>query len=257
MADARINPEAPPAPEHVATQREDYRPPDWLVPEIALDFALDPAATRVRATLKVTRNGDHDRPLRLDGDGLTPLKVAVDGGDARWSMDGAALVIELAGDRATIETEVEIAPAANTKLMGLYASGGVLCTQCESEGFRRITFHPDRPDVLVALPGADEADKARFPVLLANGNLRRQSGDGGRRPPLGANGRIRSPSRAICSRWSPATSPPTATASPPCAAATSISPSGSREADLPQTAPRDGQPEGGDGVGRAGLWPRI
>ena len=181
MADVRAIPEQPPPPEHVATRREDYRPPDWLVPEIALDFALDPAATRVRATLAVTRNGGHDRPLRLDGDGLTPLKVAVDGGDGRWSMDGPALVIELAGDRATIETEVEITPASNTKLMGLYASGGGLYTQCEAEGFRRITFFPDRPDVLSRYRVRMEAGAAAFPVLLTNGNcVASGTTDGGR-----------------------------------------------------------------------------
>jgi aminopeptidase N len=170
MADARTVPEQPPSPVHVATRREDYRPPDWLVPEIRLEFALDPAATRVRATLDVTRNGDHDRPLRLDGDELVPLNVSVDGDDANWSMDGPALVIELAGDRATIETEVEIHPAANTKLMGLFASGGGLYTQCEAEGFRRITFFPDRPDVLSRYKVRMEADAAAFPVLLTNGN---------------------------------------------------------------------------------------
>jgi aminopeptidase N len=176
MADLRtlpetdIVPEAPLSPTHVTIRREDYRPPDWLVPEIALDFALDPGATRVRATLSVERNGGHDRPLRLDGDGLTPLNVRVDGQDAAWRMDGPALVVELAGDRATVETEVVIHPKTNTRLMGLYASGGMLCTQCEAEGFRRITFFPDRPDVLSRYRVRMEADEARFPVLLTNGN---------------------------------------------------------------------------------------
>ncbi len=152
------------------TRRADYRAPDWLVPEIALDFALDPAATRVRATLTVTRNGAHDRPLRLDGDGLAPLSVKVDGVDAAYDMDGPALVIALPGDTHRIETEVEIAPESNTQLMGLYASGGNLCTQCEAEGFRRITFFPDRPDVLSRYRVRMTADKARYPVLLANGD---------------------------------------------------------------------------------------
>jgi aminopeptidase N len=163
--------EAPAAPEHVAIHRKDYLPPDWLVPEVALDLELDPERTCVRATLKVTRNGDHDRPLRLAGDELKPLSVRVDGGEARWTMDGDTLVIELAGNGATVETELEIEPAANSQLMGLYASGGILCTQCESEGFRRITFHPDRPDVLSVYRVRMSADKARFPILLANGNL--------------------------------------------------------------------------------------
>ncbi len=141
MSDARLNPEAPPSPEHVAVLRKDYRPPDWLVPEVALDVALNAERTVVRATLKVERNGDHDRPLRLAGDELELLRVT--GG--KWHMDGTSLVIAISGDAATVSTEVAIGPKANSKLMGLYASGGILCTQCESEGFRRITFHPDRP----------------------------------------------------------------------------------------------------------------
>ncbi|HVF37906.1 MAG TPA: aminopeptidase N [Sphingomicrobium sp.] len=175
--DAIRNPEAPPSPTHVAIYRKDYRPPDWMVPEISVEFELDPQRTRVRSTLKVHRNGAHDRPLRLAGDGLRPLAVTVDGEEARWTLDDETLVIELDGDEGTIASEVEIAPNANSQLMGLYASGGILCTQCESEGFRRITFHPDRPDVLSVYRVRMSADKAHFPVLLANGNLV-ASGDG-------------------------------------------------------------------------------
>ncbi|UVO55401.1 aminopeptidase N [Sphingomonas sp. SUN039] len=152
-------------------RREDYRPPDWLVPDIALDFDLGAAKTHVAATLTVTRNGNHDRPLVLDGDGLVPLSVRVDGQAVNdWRMDGGRLVVPLAGNAATVETEVEIAPEANTQLMGLYASGGLLCTQCEAEGFRRITFFPDRPDVLSRYAVRMVADKAAYPVLLANGD---------------------------------------------------------------------------------------
>ena len=78
-----LNPEAPTSPEHVAIHRKDYRPPDWMVPEIELQFELDPTATRVRSTLKVERNGSHDRPLRLSGDGLKALVVKVDGNEVR------------------------------------------------------------------------------------------------------------------------------------------------------------------------------
>ncbi|MCL6729977.1 aminopeptidase N [Sphingomonas hankyongi] len=176
MADVRATPEvltppeAPPSPTHVATRREDYRPPDWLVPEISLDFDLDPQRTRVRASLEIVRNGDHDRPLRLDGDELTLISARVDGREVEPGLDGKQLVLDLPGSRAMVETEVEIAPAANTKLMGLYASGGILCTQCEAEGFRRITFFPDRPDVLSRYRVRMEADKDRFPILLSNGN---------------------------------------------------------------------------------------
>ncbi|HET9353352.1 MAG TPA: M1 family aminopeptidase, partial [Sphingomicrobium sp.] len=177
MSDVLEQPEAPAAPAHVATYRKDYREPDWLVPEVALELELDPDLTRVRSTIRVSRNGDHRRPLRLVGNELKPLSVRADGAAARWTMDGDTLVIELSGDEATVETKVEIAPGANSKLMGLYASGGILCTQCESEGFRRITFHPDRPDVLSRYRVRMSADKARFPILLANGNLI-ASGDG-------------------------------------------------------------------------------
>ena len=175
MADVRTTPteipaEAPPSPTHATIRREDYRPPEWLVPEVSLDFALDPEATRVRATLQVVRNGNHRSPIRLDGDELTPRTVRVDGQDAKWRMEGDQLVIDVAGDRATVETEVMIDPTANTKLSGLYASGGMLCTQCEAEGFRRITFFPDRPDVLSRYRVRLEGDEARFPILLTNGN---------------------------------------------------------------------------------------
>jgi aminopeptidase N len=166
MADAQTAPQAP-----RITRREDYRAPEWNVPEIALDFELDPAETRVRATLEVERNGANQAPLRLLGDGLTPVAVRVDGAEAAdWSMDGPDLLIPLSGDAHRVETEVVIAPERNTQLQGLYASGGMLCTQCEAEGFRRITFFPDRPDVLSKYRVRMTADKARFPVLLANGD---------------------------------------------------------------------------------------
>ncbi len=154
----------------VAIRREDYRAPDWLVPEVSLDFDLDAVKTRVKATLAVTRNGAHDRPLVLDGDGLTPLSVMVDGAPAQWQTDGGKLVIALTGNEHRVETEVEISPIANTTLMGLYASSGMLCSQCEAEGFRRITFFPDRPDVLSKYSVRMEADKSAYPVLLANGD---------------------------------------------------------------------------------------
>ncbi|HUD94318.1 aminopeptidase N [Sphingobium sp.] len=154
-------------------RRADYRVPDWLVPDIALDFDLDPALTRVRATLSVVRNGDHDRPLRLDGDGLIPLEVKVDGQvleETQWHLEAGALIVALSSETHSVETLVELAPESNSKLMGLYASGGLLCTQCEAEGFRRITFFPDRPDVLSRYSVYMVADKVRFPVLLANGD---------------------------------------------------------------------------------------
>ncbi len=152
-------------------RREAYRPPEWLVPTLSLDFDLDPAATRVRARLQVTRNGAHAEPLRLDGAGQPPIAVQVDGVLANdWRIEGEQLVIPLSGEVHVVETEVKIAPDSNTQLMGLYASGGNLCTQCEAEGFRRITFFPDRPDVLTRYTVRMTADRARYPVLLSNGD---------------------------------------------------------------------------------------
>src|SRR4051794_13017674 len=167
---AETAPEAPPSPTHVAIRREDYRPPDWLVPEIRLDFGLELNRTSVRATLAGERNGDHDRPLRLDGSELKLISVKVEGQKVDWKREDGQLVIAVAGVRVTVETEVEINPAANTKLMGLYASNGMLCTQCEAEGFRRITFFPDRPDVLSKYRVRMEGDAGTFPILLSNGN---------------------------------------------------------------------------------------
>ncbi len=166
MLDVQNAPAAPPV-----IHREDYRPPDWLVPHVDLDFSLAAERTRVRATLSVERNGDHDRALRLDGDELVPLVVRVDGEEtANWALEEGALVIPLDGRAHRIETEVELNPAANTKLMGLYASSGLLCTQCEAEGFRRITFFPDRPDVLSRYHVRMEAVRGTYPVLLCNGD---------------------------------------------------------------------------------------
>lgn len=169
MADTRATAAAPATP--VVTRRSDYAPPAWKVPQVALDVALDPLATRVHARLEVVRAGAHDEPLRLDGAGQVPLAVRVDGIAVNdWRIVGEQLVLALPGDAHVVETEVEIAPDRNTQLMGLYASGGILCTQCEAEGFRRITWFPDRPDVLSTYRVRMTADKARFPVLLANGD---------------------------------------------------------------------------------------
>src|SRR5438270_6280174 len=174
MLDIRTNPEAPPSPTHVAIRREDYRPPDWLVTEIGLRFTLGIEKTRVQSKLSVKRNPDartDTNVLRLNGDELTPAGVWIDGEQSdEWTMEGSDLLIELSGDQHEIGIDTEINPAANTKLMGLYASNRMLCTQCEAEGFRRITFFPDRPDVLSKYHVRMEGDAAAFPVLLSNGN---------------------------------------------------------------------------------------
>lgn len=169
MADIQSTQAAAPA----IIRRADYRVPDWLIPDIALDFDLDAARTRVWSDMSVARNGDHDRPLRLDGDGLVPLAVKVDGrtlDETEWTLEAGALVVPLGGATHKVEVLVELAPESNSKLMGLYASSGLLCTQCEAEGFRRITFFPDRPDILSRYSVKLTADKARYPILLANGD---------------------------------------------------------------------------------------
>ncbi len=151
----------------------DYRPPAFLIDETDLTFILEPAATRVKARLTIRRNGDHQEPLRLDGERLKPISVVLDGqpiGPSGRTIDDKGLSIADAPDRFVLETEVEIDPAANKALMGLYMSGGRFCTQCEAQGFRTITWFADRPDVLSRFTVRIEADGA-FHHLLSNGNL--------------------------------------------------------------------------------------
>lgn len=165
MLDAMSAPVTPPA-----IRRDAYLAPDWMVPQVALDFQLDAARTLVTATLTVERNGAHDRPLVLNAESLELLSVTVDGVEQDAAISDDRLILSLAGAQHRITTRVALAPDRNTQLMGLYASGGNLCTQCEAEGFRRITPFPDRPDVLSRYSVRMTADKARYPVLLANGD---------------------------------------------------------------------------------------
>ncbi|MCB2077508.1 MAG: aminopeptidase N, partial [Novosphingobium sp.] len=173
---------APPPQAQPVINREDYRPPNWLVPEVRLSFRLGIDATHLTSKLSVERNpeGGSDT-LRLNGDGIAALCVNVDGKAADgWRMDGPDLLIDLSGDSHEVEIETALNPAANSQLMGLYASNGMLCTQCEAEGFRRMTFFPDRPDVLSIYRVRMEGDKESFPILLSNGNCVAQGeGDAG------------------------------------------------------------------------------
>ncbi|MGQ2928860.1 MAG: aminopeptidase N, partial [Sphingopyxis sp.] len=174
MTDASSTPVLP-----VTIHRGDYRPPEWQVPDVALDFALGIDETKVSAGLSVERRADTPVPLTLRGDAITPVEVRVDGAVWNdWRMQGSDLIVDL-GDRiaATVEVDTVIDPSANTNLMGLFASNGMLCTQCEAEGFRRITFHPDRPDVMSRYRVRMAGDKTAFPILLSNGNCVEQ-GDG-------------------------------------------------------------------------------
>jgi aminopeptidase N len=151
----------------------DYHAPDFRIETIHLDFALEPEATRVTARMIVVRKGDAKAPLRLDGENQKLLSVALDGralspGD--YALDDNSLTIASVPDRFTLEIASEISPAANMALEGLYQSGGMFCTQCEPEGFRRITYFIDRPDNLSVFTVRIEAAKEQYPVLLSNGN---------------------------------------------------------------------------------------
>ncbi|HEX2555612.1 MAG TPA: aminopeptidase N [Microvirga sp.] len=155
---------------------EDYRPSDFLIERVELDVRLDPTATRVTAVLALRPNpeGRPGAPLVLDGDDLVLKALALDGRDlpaGAFAADPQALTIPEPPQRPfTLTIETEIDPSANTKLMGLYRSSGIYCTQCEAEGFRRITYFLDRPDVMAVYTTRIEADREEAPVLLGNGN---------------------------------------------------------------------------------------
>jgi aminopeptidase N len=152
---------------------KDYRAPDYHIAEIALSFILDAQTTRVTATSKVKRTGEAV-PLVLNGENLTLISIAIDGKSltaSDYKIGSDTLTIEKPPATFTLEIVTEISPANNTALSGLYTSSGIFCTQCEAEGFRRITYYLDRPDNLAIYTTRIEADKTKFPVLLSNGNL--------------------------------------------------------------------------------------
>ncbi len=159
-------------------RRLDYRPPAFLVDTLDLVFDLDPVATRVAATLAFRRNpaagADRAAPLALDGEQQSEVTVELDGvrlPAARLSRDEGGLTVQDAPAAGTLTVRSTIAPSRNAALEGLYLSSGVFCTQCESEGFRRITHFPDRPDVLARYTVTLRADPRACPVLLSNGEL--------------------------------------------------------------------------------------
>ncbi|MDF2621210.1 MAG: aminopeptidase [Xanthobacteraceae bacterium] len=160
----------------------DYRPPDWLVDTVDLDVRLHPTATRVIARLALRPNpeGRSGAAIVLDGDELALKAVALDGeplaGSAYVATTGSLTILAPPQRALVLEIETLVDPSANTKLMGLYRSSGTYCTQCEAEGFRRITYFPDRPDVLAVYTTRVEAEREEAPVLLANGNMV-ESGD--------------------------------------------------------------------------------
>jgi len=157
-----------------AVHRADYSAPAFWIDTVALCFDLDPAKTRVLNKMTLRRNPEVPaQALRLDGDELNLARVLVNGAGCSFKMDGSQLVLENLPLEGTFELEIftTCAPIKNTKLMGLYVSNDSFFTQCEAEGFRRITYFMDRPDVMASYSVTLRADKAKYPVLLSNGNL--------------------------------------------------------------------------------------
>ena len=153
----------------------DYRPLSYLIEDVTLRFDLDPSRTRVSSRLLVRHNPGQaaGEPLVFNGQDLELLSIRVNGqllGDDQYQLDDEQLVLPPPADGTVIEIETCIAPDSNTALEGLYVSSGMFCTQCEAEGFRRITYFPDRPDVMARYTTTLVADRQHYPVLLSNGN---------------------------------------------------------------------------------------
>jgi len=154
---------------------KDYTPPDYWVDTVDLHFELGETETRVRATLGMRRREGvpPETPLVLDGEALELLSLALDGQPLEapaYRVDGQSLTIDTVPDAFTLDIETRIFPQDNTRLEGLYRSSGNFCTQCEAQGFRRITYFPDRPDVMARYTTTIVADAEACPVLLSNGN---------------------------------------------------------------------------------------
>ena len=155
--------------------RADYSAPAYWIDTVELCFDLDPAKTRVLNRMRLRRNLDvAAQPLKLDGEELNLARVLVNGQGTSFKMEGTQLVLEnLPEGSEPFELEIftTCMPAKNTKLMGLYVSNDSFFTQCEAEGFRRITYFLDRPDVMASYTVTLRAEKSKYPVLLSNGNL--------------------------------------------------------------------------------------
>lgn len=160
--------------ETATVRLSEYRPPDYLIDEIALVFSLAPDATIVAASSCVRRISDTPAPLILHGERLELQSIAIDGQPLttdKYRVEPGKLIIEDPPGAFRLDIVTQINPAGNTHLEGLYMSGGRFCTQCEAEGFRAITYSLDRPDVLARYAVRIEADKAAYPTLLSNGNM--------------------------------------------------------------------------------------
>ncbi len=159
------------------THLKDYLPPAYLVDQVEFHFDLEPARTEVQAVLHLRLNPESrqtNNELRLDGRNLELLALSIDGrplGAAAYTQDDEGLSISDVPEEFVLQTRVRINPESNTALEGLYRSSGIFCTQCEAQGFRKITFYPDRPDVMATYRVTLTADRNSAPVLLSNGNL--------------------------------------------------------------------------------------
>ena len=180
-----MRPDAAPA-RHTTIRLKDYTPPVWLIDHVKLDFRLGTDKTQVFSEVAFRLNPDRapdaSRDLRLDGELLILRSASVNGEAVSPTVDETGLTVsgDALPDAFVWAAEVEIDPASNKALEGLYLSNGMFCTQCEAEGFRKITFFPDRPDVMAPYEVRVEADKATHPVLLSNGE-RLQHGEDGER----------------------------------------------------------------------------
>lgn len=152
---------------------KDYQTPDFKIETTRLHFNLEHEFTEVQAELHLRRRGNHTNPLRLHGQELQLIELSLDGevlGEADYVQDEEGLTLHRVPDRFVLSSRVRIEPHKNTALEGLYMSRGLYCTQCEAEGFRKITFYLDRPDVLSVFTTTVVAPAKAFPVLLSNGN---------------------------------------------------------------------------------------
>lgn len=151
--------------------RDDYQPPHYWIDTLDLDIDLHDSATEVVAISRVRRNGEHDEPLVLDGEQLELLAVAINGvAIEQYQQTEHSLILSQLPETFVLTIKTRINPSANTALEGLYKSGGAFCTQCEAQGFRRITYYLDRPDVLARFSTRITADAHAYPYLLSNGN---------------------------------------------------------------------------------------
>ncbi|PMN65620.1 aminopeptidase N [Enterovibrio norvegicus] len=154
-----------------AKYRKDYTAPDFTITHIDLDFDLLDSHARVTAKSQVKQTVAGADSMILDGDGLTLKKIEIDGKAwTHYSETTEGLILSQLPKKFELLIETDIDPVGNTSLEGLYKSDGAYCTQCEAEGFRRITYYPDRPDVLAKFTTTITADKSAYPVLLSNGN---------------------------------------------------------------------------------------